>query len=69
MRDYSSERRHHTGLIMTLLTLLLFLTIIFSLNVVNNGRVSVERQSITISALPSALESFRILHISDLDGQ
>jgi len=62
------DRKHHGVLVSFFLFLILVIAIVVTLNILNNGRVTVIRQSVTIASLPSDLESFRILHISDLDG-
>lgn len=37
-------------------------------NGINNSRINLLRETVTVANLPSALENFRILHISDLHG-
>ena len=50
------------------LLILLILAVSIALNFINNGRVNVQQQSVTVTSLPKDLEKFRILHISDLHG-
>lgn len=65
---FDSERKNHPVLGFVALFLALLLAAGFLFNRINNSRVRLERQSVTIPTLPSSLESFRILHISDLHG-
>lgn len=56
------------GLTIFLLILLLFIACALLFNMVNNRRVDLIRQPVTISSLPPSLEGFKILHVSDLHG-
>lgn len=47
----------------------LILAVLLVMNVINNNRVALRTQNVTIASLPSDLEKFRILHISDLHGK
>lgn len=62
------EKRRHPVLVFILLLTLLFAVTVAVLNTINNSRVDLLRQSVTVANLPSGLENFRILHISDLHG-
>ena len=61
------KRRHPTLGFLFLLVLVLVITMLV-MNHVNNGRVNLISQRVTVPSLPSSLENFRILHISDLHG-
>lgn len=65
---FEPERRRHP--LPGILALFLLVLIVSSLtfNRINNSRVRLDKQSVTVATLPSALEGFRILHISDLHG-
>ncbi len=56
------------GFSLLLIIILLIISIAFITNTVINRQVQLIKQSVTIPALPSALEGFKILHISDLHG-
>lgn len=66
---FDSDRKSHGTLIFTLLILVIFLSMILVLNHINNSRVTLVTQNITVPALNSGMNNFRILHISDLHGQ
>ena len=66
---FAPERRRHPALTFTLLLLLVLVVTILVMNHVSNSRVNLLSQTVSIAALPSSLENFRILHISDLHGQ
>lgn len=65
---FESEKRRHPvlGFIFLFICALLAGTLAF--NHLNNNRVNLVRQNVTVPTLPSSLENFRILHISDLHG-
>ena len=63
---FSSQKNHKRGCLLYLFLLVLILAAVFTVNAVNNSRVYLREQKITVSALPERLEKFRILHISDL---
>ncbi|MBE5786504.1 MAG: metallophosphoesterase [Clostridiales bacterium] len=63
-----SVKRSHPALRLFLILLVLVLITIFTLNHINNQRVLVRTEKVTVPNLPSAFENFRILHISDLHG-
>lgn len=54
------------GLIILLLAVIIAVTVV--LNSINNSRVNLLTQKVTVPNLPASLENFRILHISDLHG-
>ncbi|HML48272.1 MAG TPA: hypothetical protein PKE04_16135 [Clostridia bacterium] len=62
-----SRRTHALGAYV-LLTLVAVLLITAVYTVIDNGRVIVREQTVTISNLPAALEGYTILQISDLAG-
>lgn len=69
---FSSERPRHRGrraLLWLMGILLLLLIMIGAMNFVFNHQVTLARQSVTVQNLPEDLESWSILHISDLNGQ
>ena len=65
---FADGRRKHPILGFLLLLAALLIAALAVLNNINNSRVDLLRQSVTVSNLPSSLENFRILHISDLHG-
>lgn len=65
---FTQERKKHPGLVAFLILILLLGLITLFFNVINNSRISLQQQSITIATLPKQAENFRILHISDLHG-
>lgn len=65
---FAERAPRRTGWAATLLLFFLILAVVIALNFINNGRVSVRQESVTITSLPKDLEKFRILHISDLHG-
>lgn len=62
------ERRRHPALTLALLLLVTVLALALVLNHINNSRVSLLSESVTVPSLPASLENYRILHISDLHG-
>ena len=65
---YERKKRNYAGCLVYPLLLALVLTVTFALNYINSGRVALHKQSVTVASLPSDLENYRILHISDLHG-
>ncbi|MBR6187325.1 MAG: metallophosphoesterase [Clostridia bacterium] len=65
---FEETKRKHPMIGFLVLLLALILTVVAVLNVINNSRVNLDKVSVTVPTLPTALESFRILHISDLHG-
>ena len=65
---FAPERRKHPALTVFLLLAIVILIVALVLNHLNNSRVDLLRESVTVPTLPSSLENFRILHISDLHG-
>ena len=68
-RGYSARPRTRRAFgTYVLLVLIAIVLVSATFTVIDNGRVIVREQSITISNLPDALEGYTILHISDLAG-
>ena len=67
-RLFAEEKRKHPLISFFFLLLIVIIAAIVVLNMINNSRVDLVKVSVTVPALPSALENFRILHISDLHG-
>ncbi len=65
---FDDGRRKHPVIGFFILLLALIIATVTVLNTVSNSRVSLLKQSVTVPNLPSSLENFRILHISDLHG-
>ena len=65
---FTEKKQHHTGCLVYPLLLLFVFGIAVALNIINNGRVQVKTQNVTVANLPDDFERFRILHISDLHG-
>lgn len=65
---FAQRKPRRTGCLVYPLLLALILVVAVSLNLINNGRVRVDTQNVTVANLPKDLEKFRILHISDLHG-
>ena len=65
---FAEERKRHPALALLLLLVLTLLCIALVLNHINNCRVDLLKETVTVPTLPSSLEGFRILHISDLHG-
>ena len=65
---FDEGRRKHPFIGFMILLLTLIIATVAVMNTISNSRVSLLKQSITVPNLPSALEKFRILHISDLHG-
>ena len=65
---FDEGRRKHPFLGFLFLLLVLIVVTVAVLNTISNSRVTLLKQSITVPNLPSSLENFRILHVSDLHG-
>lgn len=63
------EKKNISGFLVFPLLLILIIAVITALNLVNSGRVVLEKQSVTVPSISSDLDKFKILHISDLHGQ
>ena len=66
---FAEERRKHPFIGFFLLLILLIVATMTVVNGINNSRINLLRETVTVANLPSSLENFRILHISDLHGQ
>lgn len=66
---FAVDRKRHTTPVFILLVTLVLLATTLVVNHINNSRVSLATQSVTVPALSSDMNNFRILHISDLHGQ
>ncbi len=65
---FAPTRKKHK-LLRAMLALFVFICLVLvAFNAINNLRISLVKQSITIPSLPKQAENFRILHISDLHG-
>ena len=65
---YVRKHRSFRGLIVILLIIMIFSVSVVLVNAFINRQVQAVSRSVTIPSLPSSLEGFRILHISDLHG-
>lgn len=65
---FSNAKHGHPAIVLFFVILLIFLAVSFGLNHFNNKRVILLQEKVTVPNLPSSLENFRILHISDLHG-
>ena len=65
---FAEERRKHPFIGFLLLLILLIVVTLTVVNSINNSRINLLREKVTVANLPSSLENFRILHISDLHG-
>lgn len=65
---FDSEKRGHPTLVFMAVVLAVLLAAVAVLNHISNSRARLIEQDVTVSGMPSALEGFRILHISDLCG-
>ena len=66
---FARERHHSFRIPITILLLVLILTVsLILINAFINRQVQSQTVSVTIPSLPSALQGYRILHISDLHG-
>ena len=66
--EHPEAKPRRTGALVYPMLLILLLAVIVALNFVNNGRVKLLNEDVTITSLSKDLEKFRILHISDLHG-
>lgn len=65
---FAPERKRHPALAFLVILLVFLLATLLTLNYINNSRVDLLRQRVTVPNLPSSMENFSILHISDLHG-
>lgn len=65
---FAPPKKRHPALAFIALLLVLLIAAALGFNHINNSRVNLIQQSVTVPTLPSSLEKFRILHISDLHG-
>ena len=65
---FAEEKRRHPFLWFLVLLVFLIAATTIVLNSINNSRVDLLKVSVNVPTLPSSLENFRILHISDLHG-
>ena len=65
---FADEKRKHPALTLALLLIITVLALTLVLNHINNSRVDLLKETVTVDYLPSSLEGYRILHISDLHG-
>ncbi|MBR0408531.1 MAG: metallophosphoesterase [Clostridia bacterium] len=65
---FAEERRKHPWIGFLLLLIVFIAATMAVVNGINNSRINLLRETVTVPSLPSSLESFRILHISDLHG-
>lgn len=65
---FEEQKRKHPVFGFLILFIALVLAVVIVLNVINNSRINLTKVSVTVPTLPSALENYRILHISDLHG-
>lgn len=65
---FSSGRKKHPALLAFFIILILIIGTFAILNHYNNKRVILLSEKVTVPNLPSSLENYRILHISDLHG-
>ncbi|NLD52429.1 MAG: metallophosphoesterase [Clostridiales bacterium] len=63
---FAPGKKRRPGCLLAALLLPLLLAAVLGLNALNNSYVSLDTQSVTVPALPKALENFSILHLSDL---
>lgn len=66
---FAREKKRPIAPAVLLILFLLMISVVFFYNVVLNGHAVLLRQSVTVASLPSKLEGFRILHLSDLHGK
>ncbi len=65
---FAETEKRSTGALVYPLLLLLILAVVIALNFINNGRVVLLSEDVTITSLSKDLEKYSILHISDLHG-
>ncbi|MBQ8554394.1 MAG: hypothetical protein IJ438_00840 [Clostridia bacterium] len=67
---FAEEQHHGRGVLIALLVVLVLLfSGLFTWNFALNHTVTFTKQYVTITNLPTDLENFTILHLSDLNGQ
>lgn len=66
---FAPRRKRRPGCLITFLFFVLVVGIAAGLNAVNNGHVTLEKRHVTVPTLDKALEGFKILHISDMQGK
>ena len=68
---FAPEPKHHgrSALIWILAIVAVFVLLVIGINFVMNNQVTLESFKLTVQDLPSDLENWSILHISDLQGQ
>lgn len=66
---FVQPKKRHRGFGIFLVLLLLIIAFTFFFNYLNNCRVILTKQTITINNLPNSLDTYKILQISDLDGR
>ena len=66
---YTKRKRNFRGLIIIVLIILILLIATVLVNAFINRQVQSASVSVTIPSLPSSLQGYRILHISDLHGE
>ena len=66
---FAPQKKRHPGRWIAALLFLLSLGIALALNAVNNGHVSLIRQTVSVAEMDARLGGFTILHISDLHGR
>ena len=65
---FAPARKKHPFFIALIVVILFIVVTVVAFNYINNIRVTLLKQSITIPSLPKQAENLRILHISDLHG-
>lgn len=65
---FASKKRHFRKLLTALIAVSCVLCLVVLFNMINNGRVQVDAQTVTLPSQVAALENFRILHMSDLNA-
>ena len=63
---FAPARKKHPFFIALIIVVLFIIVTVVAFNYINNIRVTLLKQSITIPSLPKQAEKYRILHISDL---
>ena len=65
---FAPARKKHPFFLALIIVILFIVVTVVAFNYINNIRVTLLKQSITIPSLPKQAENLRILHISDLHG-
>lgn len=65
---FAPARKKHPFFLALIIVVLFIIVTVVAFNYINNIRVTLLKQSITIPSLPKQAENLRILHISDLHG-